>query len=779
MAHSSIQLLKTVLEKKSNPQQEPTLVNSTTSRQTTKSYTTEQKLQKKRLVRWVIAICLSLIPFFIYLQGFLYSHDETLPISSNILIFALININVLLVLFVLFLVLRSLAELLFERRLDRPGSRLKTKLIASFLSLTLIPTILLFFVALQFVSTSMEYWFNSNIEDSLQESLVLAQSILHETSEQATLMNTGVAKTLQQQKLTNVTSASLRTTLKAIVEEKAIYKRYSVTLIPDNTDLKVSISSQDLRTLILPRVPVNTLHAVKSSNKSDTIIQGTKQGDLVRSLSKITLSNGTDAILITSLLVNKEQLERMELISKGIEGYRQLKHFKDPFKFWIFIILLIVTLLIIFASIWFGLYISRGITNPLGKLVTATRRVAEGDLEFEMESDANDEIGHLVNSFNQMTMNLNASNKQLAETHAALQQSSQESEQRRRYTEIILQNVSAGVISLDEQNRITTINRFAEKLLNIDKHLFLGKTFHDVLQKNQYAIIQGFIDDLAITGKNSVEEHLKLNVMGKNFSLLVHFTRLEDEERTPLGHVLVFDNLTKLEKMQRMAAWREVAKRIAHEIKNPLTPIQLSAQRLRRRYPKILAEEDRVFDQCTSTIIGQVDELKRLVSEFSQFARMPQVQKGPANLSSLAYDTLILYREAHKNITFTLKELSPVPIFHFDAEQIKRCIINLLDNAVAVLPGGGKIDIVLEPDNTTNSIFITVADNGPGISKENKLKLFEPYFSTKKTGTGLGLAIVSTIISDHNGYIRVYDNEPEGSVFRIELPMLERRERTS
>ncbi len=224
--------------------------------------------------------------------------------------------------------------------------------------------------------------------------------------------------------------------------------------------------------------------------------------------------------------------------------------------------------------------------------------------------------------------------------------------------------------------------------------------------------------------------------------------------------------------MQRMAAWREVARRIAHEIKNPLTPIQLSAQRLRRRYPDILTEKNSVFDQCTSTIITQVDELKRLVSEFSQFARMPKVQKSQNNLTQLAENTLILYREAHKHINFRCTETEPIPIFSFDREQIKRCLINLIDNGVAVLPDGGTIHIELSPDAEMENVFIKVYDDGPGISKENKLKLFEPYFSTKKTGTGLGLAIISTIISDHNGYIRVQDNEPKGSIFIIELPLL-------
>ena len=404
-------------------------------------------------------------------------------------------------------------------------------------------------------------------------------------------------------------------------------------------------------------------------------------------------------------------------------------------------------------------------------LSTRRRRVADGDLEFEMESETDDEMGMLVNSFNTMTHKLSTSNRHLALAHAALQASSQEAEQRRRYTEIILQSVSTGVISLDENGHITTFNRFAEKLLNIDSSLLIGRSYGEILPAPQAAIVAGFIDELNITGKTALEQHLKLNIMGKNYSLLVSFMRLADDDSNPLGFVLVFDNLTKMEKMQRVAAWREVARRIAHEIKNPLTPIQLSAQRLRKRYPEILAEPDGVFDSCTSTIITQVDELKRLVSEFSQFARMPKIHRAPADLGKMTRETLFLYEQAHRNITFNCREAEPIPVFSFDAEQIKRCLINLLDNAVAVLPGGGTIDIDLSLSAEAESAIIRVSDNGPGISKENKLKLFEPYFSTKKAGTGLGLAIVSTIVADHNGYVRVQDNVPQGSTFVIELPM--------
>ncbi|CAG37551.1 sensor histidine kinase [Desulfotalea psychrophila] len=740
----------------------------------------EQRRHKQKLIRRVIVLCLCLIPLFIWVQSYLVTSRGESSFNNNILIFALININVLLVLFVLFLVLRNLAELLFERRISKLGRTLKTKLIASFLSLSLIPTILLFFVALQFVSTSMDYWFNTNIENSLEESLKLAQSLYQDKKEQAGDIGRAIAKTLEEKEGQKQSSEDIQHIFNSATSYNGIEGPDSISLIGHEQKTEVQSLSADLAGISLPNIPIATLQKVREQHVQEISIQEIKEGDLIRSVRIIEWGQETKApmILVTTILIKQVQLERMETISDGIERYRQLKYFKEPFKFWLLIILLIVTLLVIFAAIWFGIYIARGITTPLEKIVDATKRVADGDLQFTMSNDSNDEMGMLIDSFNQMTSDLYESNDQLEKTYQALMISSQESEQRRRYTEIILQNVSAGVISLDDQGRITTVNHFAEKLLNINKDHFIGLTFSQVLPANQTDIVNGFINELRETGKTSLQQHIKLQVMGKSYSLLINFTHLEDENHRSLGFVLVFDNLTKLEKMQRMAAWREVARRIAHEIKNPLTPIQLSAQRLRRRYPEILKEENSIFDQCTSTIISQVDELKTLVSEFSQFARMPKIQKNPADIYRLTKRTLILYQEAHKHIEFSCHADVDIPIFSFDAEQIGRCLINLLDNAVAVLPDKGTIHIELTLAQETETVLIKVADDGPGISKENRGKLFEPYFSTKKTGTGLGLAIVSTIVADHNGYIRVQENTPKGSLFIIELPLTSEKEIT-
>ncbi len=733
-----------------------------------------QRQQKKRLIRQVIIVCLCFIPLFVWLENSLLKVDITLPVSSDVLIFALTNLNVLLVLLMLFLILRNLAELFFESKQNVLGSKLKTKLVISFISLSLIPTILLFFIALQFVSTSMDYWFNANIEISLQNSLNLAKTYLEETKNEVEVLGGIVENNLHAHQKNDPKSQNIEGRLTEIFKTHDTRNVLGFTLIREQGNKIFTIASPLLASQKTMDIPQATLIAVLKNESPEILTQTSGIGDLVRRVNRLhfTKDSAEDIFLVTTLLIKQEQLDRLNLISKGIQDYSKLKYLKKPFKFWLLIILLIVTLLIIFSAIWFGLYIARSITDPLGKMAYATRRVAEGDLSFVLEKESNDEMGLLVDSFNTMTSNLSSSNTKLATALSALQESSKEADERRRYTEIILQNVEAGVISLTDDGTITTINRFAEKLLNIGKDFFINRNYREILPPEHASIIDQFIIELNITGKNSVRQHLKLSVLKENFSLLVTFTRLTSNENVPLGFVLVFANLTELEKMQRMAAWREVARRIAHEIKNPLTPIQLSAQRLRRRYPEILSEENSIFGQCTNTIIKQVDEIKQLVSEFSQFARMPKINRAPADIRQIIEETLFLYKQGHADITFSITSKKEIPVFSFDAEQIKRCIINLLDNAVAVLAGGGIVDIILELDEDQETMTIQVCDSGPGITEEEKSKLFEPYFSTKKTGTGLGLAIVSTIVADHNGYIRVHNNHPTGSIFTIELPLV-------
>lgn len=734
--------------------------------------TPEQKKKKQRLIRYVIVFCGLLIPLLGYLQSGLLKGETSLPISSTVLIFALININSLLLLLMLYLVLRNLVELIFERKQKILGSKLRTRLVISFIALSLVPTIILFLVSLRFVSTSMDYWFNSNVEDSLQASLKLAQTFYHDIEKRAENMGRQVALLMENGKVRTEDIDALQQLFERTLAIAPPGAPDGLTLLDGNRKELVMVRGPRLLSIVLPAIPSEAVRQAREEGQAKIVSLNTLIGELVQAIVPIHLStDGSNLFfLVTTLLIPSDKLSLMQSVSEGITDYQQLVMLKAPIKLSLIIMLLIITLLILFGAIWFGFYIARTLTGPINKLALATRRVADGDLDFTLEKESDDEMGLLVDSFNSMTADLLASNRQLAQAHEALQESTSISEQRRQYLETILKNVAAGVIAISEDNQITTINRFAEELLKIDLSSFLGQDFHEVLARSHVIVMDGFLKELHESGKQSIERHLRLTVRpGETLSLLVNVTRMFDDEHQPIGYVIVFDNLTNLEKAQRLAAWQEVARRIAHEIKNPLTPIQLSAQRLRKRYLDNLPGDSNIFDQCTATIITQVDEIKRLVSEFSDFARMPRVRKKLSDITEMVTDTLVLYREGHKHIEFSTDIEPGIPPFKFDPVQLKRVLINLLDNAVTILPDGGTIHIGLR--HTKESVLMSVADNGPGISEKVRDRLFEPYFSTRKSGTGLGLAITHTIVAEHNGTITVQGNIPTGSVFTVELPV--------
>ena len=736
--------------------------------------TAEQRKKKQRLVRLVIVFCLLLIPVLGYVQRGLLSGDFHLPISSTILIFALININGLLLLLMVYLVLRNLVELIFERNQKILGFRLRTRLVICFISLSLISTAILFFAALRFISTSMDYWFNAQVEDSLQSSLKLAQDTLHDSGQQAEYAGRQLALFLESGALDLSDTKALERFFFTTLDINLPGAPDAILLLDGDRKPLISVTGPRLQSMTPPLPPSEALRLTAAFDRTEMVTQKTALGELIEAIVPVEVKLETPQtwLLVTTILIPATRLEAMQSISGGITGYQQLVMLKAPIKFSLIIMLLIITLLVLFGAIWFGFYIARSLTGPINKLAEATRRVADGDMDFIVEKEADDEMGMLVDSFNSMTAEILASNRQLAQTHKALRDSNEVSEQRRRYLETILENVAAGVIALDEHNKITTINRFAEELLAIEPAAFLGRDFHDALPRQHVLIVESFIRELLTSGKATIERHLRITIRpGETLSLQINLTRMMDDRRQHIGFVIVFDNLTNLEKAQRLAAWQEVARRIAHEIKNPLTPIQLSAQRLRKRYLDSIGDNRDIFDQCTATIVNQVDEIKKLVSEFSDFARMPKLRKERKDLGQLIQGVAVLYQEAHRHLTIDCRIDPATPAFLFDGVQIKRVLINLLDNAVSVLGDGGAIVITLEYNRSAGRVRMLVADDGPGIPDEVKARLFEPYFSTRKSGTGLGLAIAHTIVSEHGGTIRAADNSPAGAVFAVELPL--------
>jgi two-component system nitrogen regulation sensor histidine kinase NtrY len=640
-----------------------------------------------------------------------------------------------------------------------------------------VPTILLFFIATRFITSSIERWFSIQVEGSLQESLVVAQLYYQNTSNNALHYARQISQGLTRQGLMEKPNPVVLHDF--LRNKRTEYSLAAVEIISQQIGKPILVSGSNLPTTSFPPLESRILQET-FRGKEVTKIQSLGQGDLIRGLVPIFSPQNpreVSGVLVVNYFLPQSLVSRITQISTAFEEYKQLRMLKDPIKFSYLITLSLVTLLIIFSATWFGLFLAKGITEPIQKLAEGTQKITKGNLDFQIPKTAEDEIGTLVDSFNKMTQDLKASKNQVERAHAELSKSNIELEGRRRYMEIVLRDVGAGVISIGADGRIRTINRSAEKILGIHAAGVLGKLYSELLQPEHLVLAEELVWAVNQAENRSITRQMKLNVRNETLTLLVKLAILRDEENRYLGMVVVLDDLTQLQKAQRAAAWREVARRIAHEIKNPLTPIQLSAQRLRKRYLNQFAQDGAVFDECTQTIITQVEELKNLVNEFSSFARMPAAKPAPNNLNEILREAMVLYEEGHKHIRFRFNPDDRIPIFNLDKEQIKRVMVNLLENAVAAVgegsgePRDGQITVETRLDPFMNLALVEVADNGCGVSPQDKPLVFEPYFSTKPSGTGLGLAIVNTIISDHDGYIRVKDNPPRGTRFIIEIPI--------
>ena len=727
---------------------------------------------RKRRREWFLAIgIIGLVALSLRYQNRLFDLTSEIPLTGNILALALINLNILFIILCLFLVLRNIFKLLLERRRGLPGARLRSKLVLAFVTLALVPTMLLFFVSAGFITNSIENWFNTQIEEALEESLEVAQTYYKNSASNALYYAEQISQTIKNQKLLNEENLPM---LEELIHQKQ--REYNLGIVE-----VFSSTHEELVRAVNPQVPV----AEFTDPGSDSIreaLQGNRftrispigRADLIRGIVPVYSNwnpNDVVAVVVVNYYVPYSLVKKMKEIKASFEQFKSTKDLKGKIQNSYVLFLLIIALVIIFLATWAGFYLARGITEPIQELAIATNRVAEGDLDVTIEGYSNDEVGTLIESFNKMTFDLRQGQKAIRHANRELRSSNLELEQRRRYMEIVLANVTAGVISIDSQGQITTINKSAENLLGLKTTSILGKNFRDAIGPDYLPMIKEILKEMIGSGKNSIRRQISVSVKDVELTLLVNVTTLRDENDEFMGTVVVFDDLTQLLKAQRMEAWREVARRIAHEIKNPLTPIQLSAQRLRRRYQAQFAEDDTVFEECTHMIIKQVDDLKNLVNEFSNFARMPASNPSMNSLNDVVNEALVLFQEGHKEIRFRFNGDPDMPDFNLDREQIKRAIINLVDNAVAAVNGEGQIDLETSFNPALQMATLTVSDNGSGIPQNDKPRLFEPYFSTKKTGTGLGLAIVSTIVSDHNGYIRVRDNEPRGTRFIIELPV--------
>ena len=730
-----------------------------------------EEMKKRKRETQIIVVSLFFIIALTWAEIRLAHLRAPVEMGYKIIIFGLINIVILLIVLLVYLVFRNIAKLLLERRQNVVGARLRTKLVLAFVGLSLVPTMLLFLVSAAFIDISINNWFNKQVEDSLKEALEVAQIYYKSASANALYYGRQISSQIRELKLINDQNLPQ---LKEFVRQKR--QDYDVGAV----DI-YSAQGNELARSSDPGLPLGEFGNPSSEDiilalkgKEFTKVNSSGKADLIRAI--VPVRSGWNPREIIGVVVVNHYVpftlaSKMMGIWSSYQEYKRLKILKNPIANAYILTLFLITLVIIFLAVWFGVYLSRSLTIPIQELAEATRQVADGNLEVNLGEKGTDEIGMLIASFNKMTEDLRHHQHVLDKTHEELKKSNLELEQRRLYMETVLKNVTAGVISVDKNGVLTTVNKSAERLMNITGSEVLGKNFRDVLRPAQLDIVNGILRDLVVGKKNTISKQVTIPTQDTKLTLQVNLSLLKDENDDFMGTVVVFDDLTNLIKAQRMAAWREVARRIAHEIKNPLTPIKLSAQRLRKRYLTRLSEDENVFDECTGMIIKSVDELKTLVDEFSNFARMPASQPAVNNLNDIIAEALTMYQEAHRKITFSFRPDGSIPPFPLDRDQIKRVLINLLDNAIAAIGHEGSVEIASGYDRDLKMATFVVADSGIGIAPEDRGRLFEPYFSTKKSGTGLGLAIVNSIISDHHGFIRVKDNTPRGTRFIIELPV--------
>jgi two-component system, NtrC family, nitrogen regulation sensor histidine kinase NtrY len=733
--------------------------------------TAEQKEARRRKREVVLILCTFLV--FLLLTAVELSLGKihtALPFNDNVLFFAIININIILILLMIFLITRNIVKLVFERRQRVLGATLRTKLVAAFVLLSLVPTGILFYVAWSFISRSIEMWVHVQVERALDGALAVSRSYYMGRLDDALYFAKQIGRSLEREGLFQEDS---REKLQDFLRlQQMTYRLDAVLLVRSGPGETVSLAASDGGTP--PFLPDSDSLREVREGREITRLREAGGGEILEAMVRITepkTESFENSVLVVQNRFAPGLVEKMAQISQSLERHQQMMLFKYPFKSVFFMALIMVTLLILFSATWFGFFLAKGMTIPIQRLADGIREVASGNLSQRIEMASEDEMGVLVDSYNRMIEDLRTTGEQVADAQLRLQKTNEELENRRRYMEILLKNVGAGVLSMDREGRIQTINRFLEQLFSVRAGDLLGREYREMFFGDTLRPIRDFIDEVNTTRLRSMERQIHVTLNQEPKTLRIRTSVLEDEEGAWMGMVMVFEDHSELIRAQRVAAWREVARRIAHEIKNPLTPIQLSAQRLQKRYGGRLGEDGKVFEDCTGTIIRQVEEMKNLVNEFSQFARMPAAKPELSNLNQIVDQVLSFYRQAHRSISFVFEPAPTLPELMLDPDQMRRVLNNLLDNAVDASGNTGRISIVTRFEPFLRIAVLEIADEGSGIPREMRDRIFDPYASSKKGGTGLGLVIVKTIVSDHNGYIRVRENVPRGTRFFLEFPV--------
>jgi PAS domain S-box-containing protein len=706
--------------------------------------------------------------------------------AETLLLYALSTLNFLAFVTVLFILLRNVIKLVRERRASRLGSKFKARLVSYAIGLSLLPALLLFFFAFGLLNRSIDRWFGEPARQIVDDARAIEESYFKKEEAELVSIARSIARSLSLQTRNDLKSSAFEQQLRREMDE---YNLALARLVANGERISMESGNR--------QVQVDTRETIEAAERQTLAggepFTGRDKGDspaVIYIIAGVRVADPDPRLFIIAREFPPELTQRAANINEQHENFHSLLGKIKRIKAIYILLLGAVTLLLIFSASWLALYVARGITVPIQALAEATDRVAHGDFTHPVNVMAEDELAVLVKSFNQMAAMLAENRERLECAAQDLSSTNLKLDNRRRYIETVLESLSTGVISTDEKTGIATINRSALFMLGLKEKPEMGTPINRIIEGGQGEELAVLCRRARRSETAQAEIEFKRDD-GSSLHTATTAIALRSSDGAIEGWVIVIEDLTDLIQAERAAAWSEVARRMAHEIKNPLTPIQLSAERIIRNYKRsagLQAESrfDQIVHEGTTTIVREVAALQRMVEEFSRFARLPESRPHEASLNDVVRNALALYAERLDGICISCHLPDDLPALRIDTEQMKQALVNLIDNAVEALNSGGErvngsngssqddhekwIEIEAKYLKSSDVVRLTVTDTGHGIRPRDRDKLFLPKFSTRDRGTGLGLAIVSHIIADHKGRIWVEDNQPRGARFIIELP---------
>ncbi len=716
--------------------------------------------QHRAKIRNRLITILTLLVVILLLFGFLVNYSgfyDAVELDTSLLIFAAVSVNIVVLTTVFYLILRNLFKLVYERRRLLAGVRLKTKLIIAFVALSL-PSAGFHLMASGFMAFLFENWSEGEYRQVLDGAKVISGELTAREDDVMRLRTAQILADLPRNRAAFAQSDWLYVEGEGFEGGVFVYD-------PARQVIARWVSSDAVSRAW--HYPAEARFRADGEHYWRERFEGRT---LRRAL--LPLEGADEPLRVEVFDLSRPRLAgAMELISRKERNRRLVGR---DLGMLVLTFLIVMTLLIIFAATWIAFYLARGFVTPIERLDAATHRVAEGELGYQvdqatlgpMEAD----FAGLVGSFNAMSGQLREQNLKLVQNTEDLRTSHHALGERNRLVELLLENIDAGIISLDDAGRVTALNRTAKRLLSLHTDGHAGRPYSEVLGSELTALLDELREQRREKGWRQVSRNLTLSSGADPLIIELTLMALEERGGGTEGPVVMLKDVSAMQRHQRALAWGEVARRVAHEIKNPLTPIQLSAQRIRRRYLEQPSAAPDVLDQCTRTIINEVTSLKKMVNEFSEFAQLPESRPLPGSMNDVIEEVAALYGHGlPENVRMELRLADDLPELPLDREQLKRVFTNLIDNAAAAVSSGGVITVRSAYDAEQRAVLVDVMDDGTGVPEHVRSRMFEPYTSTKEGGTGLGLTIVNQIVSDHNGYVRYSERKPRGTVFSMEF----------